>query len=124
MFDHITFKVSNIEATVQFYSAALSPLGYTMNFDETYEDHVRVIGFGKDGKTNTFFVGEIPVSGPAHIAWKAQSRREVDEFHKLALDAGGRDNGAPGIRFEYHENYYGAFVLDPDGNNVEVVFGN
>lgn len=124
MIDHFTFRVSNIEATARFYSAALSPLGYSMSFDQTFDDHVRVIGFGKDGKTNTFFAAEAPTSGPAHIAYKAQSRREVDEFHKLALDAGGKDNGAPGMRPEYHENYYGAFVFDPDGNNIEVVFGN
>lgn len=124
MLDHITFRVSDIDKTDAFYSAALKPLGYSRTFDQTFDDNVRVIGFGKSGKTDTWFTTDKPASGAAHIAWKANSREEVDQFYKAALAAGGKDNGAPGVRTEYHENYYGAFVFDPDGNNVEAVFGN
>lgn len=124
MLDHITFRVSDIKKAEAFYTAALKPLGYSLSFDQTFDDSVRVIGFGKGGKIDTWFTADKPVSGPAHISWKAESKEQVDEFYKAALAAGGKDNGAPGIRTEYHENYYGAFVLDPDGNNVEAVFGN
>ncbi len=124
MLDHITFRVSDIQKTEAFYSAVLKPLGYTLSYDHTFDDNVRVIGFGKDGKIDSWFTAGTPVSGPAHISWKADSKEQVDEFHKVALVAGGKDNGAPGIRTEYHANYYGAFVLDPDGNNIEAVFGN
>ncbi len=123
MIDHITVRVADIEKTVTFYKAALAPLGYSLSFDQTF-DGVQVVGFSKDGKIDTWFTNDTPVSGPFHIAWKTESREVVDAFHKAAIEAGGIDNGAPGLRPEYHKNYYGAFVLDPDGNNVEVVFGN
>lgn len=123
MLDHITCRVRDIEQTAYFYTQALKPLGYALTFDQTFDD-VRVIGFGKNGKNDTWFTMDRPVSGPTHICWKAHSTQEVDEFYKAAINAGGKNNGAPGIRKEYHENYYAAFVLDPDGNNIEVVFGN
>lgn len=124
MLDHITLRVSDIVKTQAFYCAALKPLGYSLSYDQTFDGGVRVIGFGRGSKIDTWFTTDQPVSGPAHICWKAESREQVDDFYKAALAAGGKDNGAPGIRAEYHENYYGAFVLDPDGNNVEAVFGN
>ena|SRR3989344_4043215 len=123
MIDHITLRVSNIEKTKEFYSKALEPLGYKLTCNETFGS-VRVLGFSKNKKTDTWFTNDKPVSGPSHIAWKAQSKKEVDAFYQAALSAGGKDNGKPGIREIYHPNYYGAFVLDPDGNNIEVVFGN
>jgi len=123
MIDHVTVRVADMEATKAFYSKALAPLGYSKTFEQDF-DSVKVTGFGKGGKTDTWFTTDKPVSGPVHLAWKAASKEEVNVFHKEALMAGGKDNGAPGNRPEYHKNYYGAFVLDPDGNNVEVVFGN
>ncbi len=124
MLDHVTFRAGDIARTASFYEVTLKPLGYSLSFDQTLEDGVRVIGFGKNGKIDTWFTSDKPVSGPAHISWKADSKDEVDAFHEAALAAGGKDNGPPGIRAEYHENYYGAFVLDLDGNNIEAVFGN
>jgi catechol 2,3-dioxygenase-like lactoylglutathione lyase family enzyme len=80
-----------------------------------------MLGYAHNGKFDTWFVNSRPVSGPTHICWRADSRATVDAFYAAALAAGGKDNGAPGLRPHYHEHYYGAFVLDPDGNNVEAV---
>jgi catechol 2,3-dioxygenase-like lactoylglutathione lyase family enzyme len=85
-----------------------------------------MVGFGAEVpgagvKMDTWFVDTRPVSGPTHLCWRAASRAAVDAFHAAALAAGGQDNGAPGLRPHYHANYYGAFVIDPDGNNVEAV---
>jgi len=124
MLDHITHRVRDIAATVAFYTEALRPLEYSLSFDQVFDSGLRVAGFGQNGKVDTWFTSDRPVSGPAHIAWRAESKEAVDAFHAAALAAGGRDNGAPGMRPEYHEHYYGAFVLDPDGNNVEAVYGN
>lgn len=120
MIDHITVRVKDIDKTKSFYTKALAPIGYQLSFDQTF-DGVRVIGFGKDGKIDTWFTTDRPVSGPVHIAWSVNSRENVDAFYKEALEAGGVDNGKPGIREIYHPDYYGAFVLDPDGNNIEAV---
>ncbi len=120
MLDHITIRVGDIDTATIFYSAVLNPLGYDLTFDQNF-DGIRVIGFGKNGKMDTWFTDDKPVSGPVHIAWRANSKEEVDGFYKAALAAGGKDNGAPSFRPEYHENYYAAFVLDPDGNNLEAV---
>ncbi len=123
MLDHLTLRVPNIEKTITFYSATLAPLRYTLSFDQTF-DGVRVVGFGKDGKVDTWFTTDTPVSAHCHIAFKADSPDAVDTFYKAALAAGGKDNGAPGLRPEYHERYYGAFIFDPDGHNIEAVYGN
>ena len=120
MIDHITIRVSDIERTKIFYTEALKPLGYSMEFDESFEG-VRVVGFGANNKLDMWFTTDKPVSGPTHIALKADSQTLVDDFYKSALTVGGKDNGAPRLRPEYHEQYYAAFVLDPDGNNIEVV---
>ena len=118
MIDHIGFAVADYQRSKAFYERALAPLGFTllMEFSEA------AAGFGKDGGKPEFFLeaeGE-PVHGRLHIAFIAESRAHVDAFHAAALEAGGIDNGAPGLRW-YHENYYGAYVLDPDGNNIEAV---
>lgn len=123
MIDHITVKVQDIEKCRLFYTKALQPIGYALSFDKTFGE-TRVLGFSKNGKTDTWFTSDRPVSGPLHVAWRADSRKAVDAFYEAAIAAGGRDNGKPGVREMYHPNYYGAFVLDPDGNNVEVVCHN
>jgi catechol 2,3-dioxygenase-like lactoylglutathione lyase family enzyme len=117
--DHIGFAVADYRRSKAFYERALAPLGFTllMEFSEA------AAGFGKaDGGRPSFFLeahGE-PVRGRLHIAFEAESRAHVDAFHTAAIAAGGADNGAPGVRW-YHADYYGAYVLDPDGNNVEAV---
>jgi catechol 2,3-dioxygenase-like lactoylglutathione lyase family enzyme len=106
-----------------FYSTALAPLSITLLMEVTPEQTGRGshAGFGADGKP-FFWIGDNwRAATGVHIAFLAQSRKLVDQFYKAALQAGGRDNGAPGPRPHYHEHYYGAFVLDPNGNNVEAV---
>jgi len=122
--DHIEFAVRDAEASRRFYELALAPLDIvriiTVGQERTRTGGTRH-GFGKDGYP-TLWVhdNESPGAG-THIAFGAQSRTLVDAFHKAALEAGGVDNGPPGIRMRYHAHYYAAYVLDPDGVNVEVV---
>ena len=123
MIDHTTFAVADFARSKAFYAAAFSPLGVTLLVDISAEQtgsHAYA-GFGAEGKP-FFWIGDggVPVRG-VHIALRAESRAAVDAFHAAALAAGGTDNGAPGLRPHYHENYYGAFVFDPDGNNIEAV---
>ena len=118
MIDHVSLRVADIARSKRFYSAALAPLGYVLD-----ADYGQAAGFGIGGKPD-FWIGAGGSGAGAHVCFAAASRAQVDAFHKAALAAGGRDNGAPGIRAEYHPNYYGAFVLDPDGHNVEVVNHN
>ena len=116
MIDHTGVGVSNIKKSKAFYAAALAPLGYTilMEFEQ-------FAGLGVAPKPD-FWIGEgTPNVPPIHVAFRAESRAQVDAFYKAAIAAGGRDNGGPGIREHYHPNYYGAFVLDPDGHNIEAV---
>jgi catechol 2,3-dioxygenase-like lactoylglutathione lyase family enzyme len=124
MIDHIGFPVSDYARSKAFYEKALAPLGYTLimevGADQT-EDGSRAAGFGKDGKPDFWIGGEGGPQGIVHVAISANDRCTVDAFHRAALAAGGKDNGAPGLRPHYHPNYYGAFVLDPDGHNVEAV---
>lgn len=120
MIDHLTLHAKNIEKTKKFYSAALKPLGYKVEYDDTY-DGKRMVGFSSDGKADIWFSDAKPISGPEHVAWAAKTRKAVDDFYKAAIKAGGKDNGAPGIREDYSKNYYAAFVIDPDGNNIEAV---
>ena len=99
------------------YNAALTPLGYEL----LLEFHGSVAGFGEHGKPD-FWIGQGEVSTPRlHVAFRADTRQKVDAFHNAALSAGGRDNGSPGLRTQYHPDYYGAFVLDLDGHNIEAV---
>jgi catechol 2,3-dioxygenase-like lactoylglutathione lyase family enzyme len=116
MIDHMGLSVSDLARSRAFYESALAPLGYApiMVFDEA-------VGFGVPPKPD-FWLSEGDPGMPAlHVAFGAKSRADVDAFYRAALDAGGRDNGAPGLRTHYHPNYYGAFVLDPDGHNIEAV---
>jgi catechol 2,3-dioxygenase-like lactoylglutathione lyase family enzyme len=122
--DHIEFAVSDAEASRHFYERALAPLNIvriiTVGHERTRTGGTRH-GFGRDDyPTLWIHDNESPGAG-THIAFAAQSRTFVDAFHKAALEAGGSDNGPPGIRTHYHAHYYAAYVLDPDGVNVEVV---
>lgn len=118
MLDHVGFAVIDYERSKAFYVQALAPLGINL----LYEPAGQAAGFGKDGKR--FFWIEAqgrPPRGRLHVAFAVESRDLVDAFHAAALDAGATDNGAPGVRTIYHPHYYGAYVLDPDGHNVEAV---
>ena len=122
MFDHVGFAVLNVARSRAFYAAALAPLGFVAVMDITKEQTggYEGTGFGPPQRPQ-FWIGSGTPGGPVHLAFVAQSRAAVDAFYKAAIAAGGRDNGAPGLRPHYHANYYGAFVLDHDGNNVEAV---
>jgi catechol 2,3-dioxygenase-like lactoylglutathione lyase family enzyme len=116
MIDHIGLIVSHLEQSKAFYLSALAPLGY-----ELIMEVEGWAGFGINGKPD-FWVHAGESTTPAvHIAFRSADRASVKNFYQAALDAGGRDNGPPGIREMYHPNYYGAFVLDPDGHNIEAV---
>jgi catechol 2,3-dioxygenase-like lactoylglutathione lyase family enzyme len=118
MLDHVGFTVSDYARSRAFYEKALGPLGLTVLLEPGGEAE----GFGRDGKP--FFWIEAqgePVRGRLHVAFAVDDRPSVDAFHAAALEAGGADNGAPGVRALYHPHYYGAYVLDPDGHNVEAV---
>ena len=124
MLDHVGFAVADAERSRRFYEQALAPLGITLIMtvapDQT-EAGGTAHGFGSDGKPY-FWIGDNEAVGEGtHVAFEAETRAMVDAFHQAALAAGGRDNGAPGLRPHYHPDYYGAFVLDPDGINVEAV---
>lgn len=122
MIDHIAIDVSDLKESGRFYDKALEPLGYKKLMDTPQEFGGRLIlGWGDQNKTD-FYIGEgARNKSRLHIAFRAHNREAVDEFYKAALAAGGKDNGKPGLRPEYHENYYGAFVLDPDDHNIEAV---
>jgi len=124
MIDHVGFPVSDYAKSKAFYEKALAPLGYSMIM-EVGADHTEsgaaACGFGKDNKPDFWIGGEGGLKGVIHVAIVVESRAIVNAFYKAALAAGGKDNGAPGIRAHYHQDYYGAFVLDPDGHNIEAV---
>jgi catechol 2,3-dioxygenase-like lactoylglutathione lyase family enzyme len=122
MIDHITFGVSDYARSTAFYDKALAPLGLRQLFKVPVEHTGGVDSVGY-GDTRPFFwiAGEDATRGKLHIALAAKTRAEVDAFHAAALAAGGTDNGGPGVRPHYHPSYYGAFVLDPDGHNIEAV---
>lgn len=115
MIDHIGIQVTDLEASVAFYTRALAPLGYVlvMRFEQ-------VAGFGVAGKPD-FWIGVGKPTDKLHIAFRAKGRADVRAFYDTAMAAGGTDNGAPGVRAAYHPSYYGAFVRDPDGHNIEAV---
>jgi catechol 2,3-dioxygenase-like lactoylglutathione lyase family enzyme len=124
MIDHVGFPVSDYERAKAFYARALAPLGYALVMEVTAEQNpsgAPAAGFGAGGKPDFWIGGEGGLAKPLHIAIVSKDRAGVDGFHKAALAAGARDNGAPGLRPHYHPNYYGAFVLDPDGHNIEAV---
>ena len=116
MIDHVGLGVSDLDRSKAFYQRALDPLGYRPLLERDGS-----VGFGRDGKPDFFIYVNRPLSGPTHVAIASPDRATVHAFHAAALAAGGRDNGPPGPRPRYHPHYYGAFVLDPDGNNIEAV---
>jgi catechol 2,3-dioxygenase-like lactoylglutathione lyase family enzyme len=115
MLDHTAVNVSDQDAARAFYSKALEPLGYSLAFESG-----EFMGFADESGLNLGVVRREPVGG-AHVAFKCPDHATVDAFYKAAIAAGGRDNGPPGLRTHYHENYYAAFVHDADGNNIEAV---
>jgi len=115
MIDHVTLRVHDLAASRAFYAATLAPLGYAV-----IADYPEAIGLGAAGKPD-FWLTPDPSASPQHVAFAAASRAAVDGFHAAGLAAGGRDNGAPGLRVHYHPNYYGAFVDDPSGHHMEAV---
>ncbi|MGB3387419.1 MAG: VOC family protein [Pseudaminobacter sp.] len=122
MIDHLGICVADFDASKAFYDKVMAPLGASllMMVPTEHTGGVKVGGYGRERPT--FWLHEGAETGPGrHIAFSARSRAEVDAFHKAALEAGGRDNGTPGLRPHYHPDYYGAFVFDPDGNNIEAV---
>lgn len=122
--DHIGFAVSDYERARAFYGAALAPLGIALVMEVGPEETgsgASAAGYGRDGKPAFWIGGEGRTSPPVHVAFRAKTRAEVDAFWRAALEAGGTDNGAPGLRPHYHPDYYGAFVRDPDGHNIEAV---
>jgi catechol 2,3-dioxygenase-like lactoylglutathione lyase family enzyme len=122
MIDHIGFPVSDYARSKAFYEQALAPLGYSVIMEVTdTESGSPAVGFGRDGKPDFWIGGEGRLTIPVHVAIAAKDRAAVDAFYHAALAAGGKDNGAPGLRAHYHPNYYGAFVLDPEGHNIEAV---
>jgi len=123
MIDHTGVIVSDFSTSKDFYRAALAPLGYTllMEVSAAQTGHGDAAGFGVAPKPDFWIGNGTPNQPPVHVAFRAADRARVDAFHRAAIAAGGRDNGAPGLRPHYHSNYYGAFVLDPDGHNIEAV---
>jgi catechol 2,3-dioxygenase-like lactoylglutathione lyase family enzyme len=122
MLDHVGFPVLDYERSKAFYTRALAPLGYTLVMEVRQDEQDSpAAGFGADGKPDLWIGGEGGLNRALHVAITADDRAAVDAFYAAALAAGGKDNGAPGLRPHYHPNYYGAFVLDPDGHNVEAV---
>jgi catechol 2,3-dioxygenase-like lactoylglutathione lyase family enzyme len=117
MFDHVSLYVSDLPRSIRFYRAALAPLGFELVSGSADEGYA---GFGKPGAPQLWLSPGTATRG-AHLAFVASKRDAVARFHAAALEAGGTDNGAPGVREIYHPAYYGAYVLDPDGNNVEAV---
>jgi catechol 2,3-dioxygenase-like lactoylglutathione lyase family enzyme len=116
MFDHIGLKVSDLKASIRFYRGALAPLGSEL--DSSGDGYA---GFGPPGQAALWLYAHADAGGGTHVALRAASRAAVDRFHSAGLAAGGRDNGAPGLRADYGPSYYAAFLLDPDGHNVEAV---
>jgi catechol 2,3-dioxygenase-like lactoylglutathione lyase family enzyme len=133
MLDHMTFRVSDIARTKTFYTPVLATLGYCVAYEAEHNGS-HMIGYGftdarvPGGMTiDTWFIdgpspyGGHPVTTGCHLCWRAAHRAAVDAFYQAAIKQGGKDNGAPGVRAHYHPHYYGAFVIDPDGNNIEAV---
>jgi catechol 2,3-dioxygenase-like lactoylglutathione lyase family enzyme len=123
MIDHLGFSVSDYDRAKAFYAKALAPLGYSLIMEVTQEQgsDFPAAGFGADGKPDFWIGGEGGIDKPMHVAILAKDRATVDAFYQAAIAAGGRNNGPPGIRAHYHPDYYGAFVRDPDGHNIEAV---
>jgi catechol 2,3-dioxygenase-like lactoylglutathione lyase family enzyme len=123
MIDHTGIYTREYERSKAFYSAALGAIGYAllMEFPASVTGHTDVAGYGEPPAADFWIYKGAPHVPPLHVAFRVATRAQVDAFYQAALAAGGRDNGPPGPRPHYHEHYYGAFVLDPDGNNIEAV---
>jgi catechol 2,3-dioxygenase-like lactoylglutathione lyase family enzyme len=126
MIDHFGFAVTDYARAMDFYTRLLAPLGYELIMEVPADTNPRgfpAAGFGIDGKPDFWIGGEGKLGKPVpmHVAMAVNTRAMVDAFYKAGLAAGGKDNGAPGLRPQYHPNYYAAFVLDPEGNNIEAV---
>lgn len=125
MLDHLNLGVSDVERSRSFYTAALGAIGIEELLvfgPEMTASGTKIIGYGAGRKPFFWIVDGQRVGENTHVAFAVDSRAQVQTFYEAALGAGGTDNGAPGLRPEYHDNYYGAFVLDPDGVNVEAVY--
>jgi catechol 2,3-dioxygenase-like lactoylglutathione lyase family enzyme len=125
MIDHTGVTVRDYEASKAFYLKTLGAIGYTllMELPASVTKQTDVAGFGEEAsqKPDFWVIGGKPNDPHVHVAFRVERRDLVDAFFRAALEAGGKDNGAPGVRAHYHANYYGAFVLDPDGHNIEAV---
>ncbi|WP_218509770.1 VOC family protein [Variovorax sp. dw_308] len=123
MIDHTGLGVSDFARSKAFYTQALAPIGYAllMEVPAALSGHGDNAGFGVAPKPDFWIAAGTANVPPIHIAFRVDTRAQVDAFHAAALAAGGKDNGAPGLRPHYHPNYYGAFVRDPDGHNIEAV---
>jgi catechol 2,3-dioxygenase-like lactoylglutathione lyase family enzyme len=123
MIDHTGVVVSDFDRSKRFYLAALKPIGFGLlaEFPASITGHTDVAGFGEPPKPEFWISRGTPNQPAVHIAFRVKSRSDVDAFYNAAIEAGATDNGPPGIRAHYHSNYYGAFVLDPDGHNIEAV---
>jgi catechol 2,3-dioxygenase-like lactoylglutathione lyase family enzyme len=119
MFDHVKFGVSDYAASKAFYLKALEPLGVAVVAEGAPTYGVELLGPGSKASLCLYQTKEKPAH--LHVAFVAENRRQVEAFYRAALTAGGKDNGAPGLRPQYSANYYAAFVIDPDGHNIEVV---
>ena len=116
MFDHVVFNVRDFGASRAFYEGALTPLGYRVVMD-----FGKAVAFGTDDKPTFWIFERAPYGTATHVAFACEDRETVDAFYAAALAAGGKDNGPPGLREQYHPTYYAAFAYDPDGNNIEAV---
>jgi catechol 2,3-dioxygenase-like lactoylglutathione lyase family enzyme len=119
MFDHLGIGVTNLDESKGFFLKALAPLNVSIVMDVG-----EAVGLGREGKPSFWLGATEDKPAPLHIAFTAASRKQVDAFYRAAIAAGAQDNGPPGLRPHYHANYYGAFVIGPDGHNVEVVCHN
>lgn len=126
MIDHLSTYATDYQATKTFYLSVFKPLGYSIqsefvaHWNQQFPTQ-KMCAFGTDGQFSFWVIETQQPSTPRHIAFSADNRTKVDDFYQAGIDAGGRDNGAPGLRPHYHEHYYAAFLLDSDGNNVEAV---
>ena len=126
MIDHYSTYTTDFPATKDFYEATLGALGYGVQFEMAMDEDPdlpgrRACSFGPEGRSVFWVVETLEAASPRHVAFTAADRVAVSAFHEAGLAAGGSDHGAPGLRPIYHEHYYGSFLLDPDGNNVEAV---
>lgn len=127
MLDHVSVGVADLARARAFYDSVLGTLGYALVYTvDIPGEGIVAHGYGATKEKPEFWIGvpeqidgKANATGGAHLAFVAKSRKDIDAFHAAALKAGGKDNGKPGLRPHYHENYYGAFVFDPDGNKIE-----